>query len=321
MLSTLIRDTNQIQDVRSLLIEGGRNLLKGWIVYNGNLKDEKFLYQVNWLQRVGNDLGMEITNVKNNDLISTIENGNAVLKGKYANLSPDFVLFWDKDIRLAKHLEKMGCKLFNSAGALEVCDDKSLTYQVLANHGIRMPKTIMAPKVFSFSGVVEFDNYDYIAEEIGFPMVIKEVFGSFGSQVYLIKDKDDMIHKIKELGDTPFIFQEFIASSFGRDIRLNVVGDQVVAAMLRKSESDFRANVTAGGNMFTYTPTEEQIELAVRCSQVVGADFAGVDILFGDDEIPILCEINSNSHFKNIYDCTGVDVALLMMEHIKKNME
>src|SRR5699024_9844967 len=113
----------------------------------------------------------------------------------------------------------------------------------------------------------------------------------------------------------------YIHSSYGKDIRLNVVGNHVVAAMLRKSDNDFRANVTAGGRMYPYQPSQEEKELAITCSQLVGADFAGVDLLFGENDEPILCEINSNAHFKNIFDCTGIDVTKDMMIYIKKQLE
>jgi gamma-F420-2:alpha-L-glutamate ligase len=294
---------------------------QGWIVYNGNLNEEKFLYQVRWLERTGQESGFDMVSVKNNELIASISGGVSVIKGKYEGVRPDFVFFWDKDIRLAKHLEKMGFKLYNSAKALEICDDKSLTYQTLADHNIRMPKTIIAPKVFDNCQISDFSHYEYVMDELRFPMVIKEVFGSFGSQVYLIHNQEEMINKIMELGSKPYVFQEFIGTSYGRDIRLNVVGDKVVASMFRKSENDFRANVTAGGQMYKHTPTAAEEELAVRCSKLVGADFTGVDLLFGHNEEPVLCEINSNAHFKNIFDCTGVDLAKSMMEYIKRDLD
>ena len=118
------------------------------------------------------------------------------------------------------------------------------------------------------------------------------------------------------------MFQEFIAESAGRDIRLQVVGDRVIAAMLRFSETgDFRAGITSGGSMKPYEPTEEQKKLAVLVCKTLGLDFAGVDFLFGKNGEPILCEVNSNAHFKNLYDCTGVDAATEIMAYISKKLE
>ena len=52
----------------------------------------------------------------------------------------------------------------------------------------------------------------------------------------------------------------------------------------------------------------------------LGLDFAGVDILFGEEEEPILCEVNSNAHFKNIYDCTGINVADAIISYILEQL-
>ncbi|WP_208591520.1 ATP-grasp domain-containing protein [Gracilibacillus suaedae] len=289
---------------------------RGWIIYNGNLYTKKFVEQIEWLRKTAETFDFEIDVIANNQLLVTIEEGETRILTEKAE--PDFVFFWDKDLFLARQLEVQGLRLFNSAKAIEICDDKALTYQQLANHGIRMPKTIIAPKVFV--SLEDDSHLDQVIETLGFPMVIKETFGSFGEQVYLIENEQQLRQKVKELQHKPHLFQEYIASSYGRDVRLNVVGDQVVAAMLRKSEQDFRANVTAGGHMFGYQPSEREQALAVRCSQLVGADFAGVDLLFGENDEPILCEINSNAHFKNIYDCTGVDITQNMMAFIKESI-
>jgi ribosomal protein S6--L-glutamate ligase/gamma-F420-2:alpha-L-glutamate ligase len=293
---------------------------RGWIIYNGNFITPKFLEPIESLRNAAEHKNVILEPVKNNELLMTIENGAAVIKGKYKDDKPDFIIFWDKDIRLAYHLEKMGFKLYNCARTIEICDDKTLTYEVLFNNGIPMPKTVIAPMVFEGCKIIDFSAYEYIAAEIGYPMVIKEAFGSFGAQVYLVRNEEQLLQKINEIGGKPYVFQELIASSYGRDIRLNVVGDEVVASMFRRSETDFRANVTAGGKMFAHEPTDEQKELAIRCCKIIGADFAGVDLLFGEDNKPIVCEVNSNAHLKNIYTCTGIEVSFSIIDYIRRDL-
>ena len=90
----------------------------------------------------------------------------------------------------------------------------------------------------------------------------------------------------------------------------------MVAAMMRVSETDFRANVTNGGIMRPFEPSPAFSAMAIAASEQVGADFSGVDLLFGEDGNPVLCEINSNAHIKNIYDCTGIDVTEAIFDHI-----
>lgn len=241
--------------------------------------------------------------------------------GNSSESKVDFVLFWDKDIRLALHLEQLGYPVFNSSKAIGICDDKSLTHLALMKAGIKMPRTIVAPMTYPNVGFTNLTFLEEVAERIGFPMVIKECFGSFGQQVYLAKDLEELKVKVIQLGAKPILFQEYIASSFGKDLRLQVVGKEVIASMYRYSENgDFRANLTIGGKMKAYTPTKEQCELALRSCEIIGLDFAGVDLLFGENEEPIVCEVNSNAHFKNIYDCTGVNVADAIISYIKQKI-
>ena len=96
--------------------------------------------------------------------------------------------------------------------------------------------------------------------------------------------------------------------------------DRVVTAMERINENDFRANITNGGRMKKYAPTKEQREMVLLVCRELHLDFAGVDILFGKEGEPILCEVNSNAHFKNIYDCTGVNVADHIIQYIKEKI-
>ena len=71
--------------------------------------------------------------------------------------------------------------------------------------------------------------------------------------------------------------------------------------------------------MAPYSPTPVESALAIRACEVLGLDFAGVDVLFGKDG-PILCEVNSNAHFKTTLECTGVNMAVEIMRHIAKRL-
>ena len=101
-------------------------------------------------------------------------------------------------------------------------------------------------------------------------------------QVYWCRDEAELLERIGKLGGAPFLFQKPVMESLGRDVRVNVVGDRAAAAMLRHSQSgDFRSNLTIGGTMEPHALTREEETLAVRATQALGLDFAGVDLLFG----------------------------------------
>lgn len=279
--------------------------MKGWLVVNGFLNSNKFNEIYSWLKKAFEQRGHSIRVYTNIELYSVTNIAD----------KPDFVVFWDKDIPLAKRLEAMGLKLFNNSSAIEICDNKALTYISLMGD-VPMADTLVAPMTYRNIG---YNNVDFVytaIDKLGLPLVIKECFGSFGQQVYKADSEKEAL-KIVNNTKEPLIFQKFISESTGRDIRINMVGDTAVTAMLRHNDNDFRANITNGGQMTTYNPTADEIQIAQRVCKKIGLDFGGVDILFGKNG-PILCEVNSNAHFKNIFDCTGVNVAEYIAEYVER---
>lgn len=251
--------------------------------------------------------GVKPVNLRNDDcLAGTLRKVN--------ELDFSTVLFWDKDILLARKLELIGKKVINSSEALKTCDDKGLTAITASAAGIAMPTTLVAPFTYANIGYNNFDFLEHVVAKIDFPMVVKESHGSFGQQVYLARNYDELKSIVSSIAPKPMIFQQYIECG-NSDLRLQVIGDEVVAAVKRTSlNGDFRANATLGGKMTAYTPTKEECELAVRAAKAVGAEIAGVDILQGDK--PYLCEVNANAHFKRLMDATGIDVAGKIADYV-----
>lgn len=287
--------------------------MKAWIVVNGFVNSEKFHELYGFLSRAAEKRGISLS-VKTSDSLT------APVGARITDTErPDFVLFWDKDTSLARLLEAEGVRLFNSARAIEICDSKALTAETLAGK-IATPKTIIAPKTFEGLGYNNCDFVERSADMLGLPMIIKESYGSFGAQVYLANTLDEAKGIITSLGHKDFIMQEFISESCGRDVRVNVVGDKVVSAMERYNDNDFRSNITNGGKMRKAALTPEIETAAIRAAKLIGLDFAGVDVLFGKDG-PIVCEVNSNPHFKSSLECTGVDMSECIMDYILEQQQ
>lgn len=304
---------------RIILRKGINDKMKAWLVVNGFLQTEKFHEIHQWLCRAGQKHHIDITMKTNQELLVDCGQQKAGIFKEKERV--DFVLFWDKDIRLARMLEAMGYFVVNSAQGIENCDDKGLTHEILSVQKITMPRTILAPMTYSNIGYTNLEFLDDVIRELGLPLVIKENFGSFGAQVYLCNTIEEVHKKTKELEGRAILYQEFIEEAKGRDVRLQVVGDKVVAAMERTAkQGDFRANITNGGKMSPYHPTKAEEKLAVDACRCLSVDFAGVDLLFTEGGTPLVCEVNSNAHFKNIYDCTGVNVADIIMEYITRKI-
>ncbi|ENH97945.1 RimK family alpha-L-glutamate ligase [Gracilibacillus halophilus YIM-C55.5] len=287
--------------------------MHGWVIYNGHLATDAFLQFPRAIQEAGRRNNIPITLQANDQIPYQLDGQGISIK---TDDLPDFVVFNDKDIALARTFEMLGIPLYNSAETIANCDNKVIMYQYLAKQKVPIPKTIIAPKVFS--GINEFHRARYIqlAEQLSYPMVIKEGHGSFGEQVYLVKNHDEMLSLVETIKDRPFVFQEYIQSSYGRDIRLFVVGSKVVASLKRTSSHDFRANVYQGSTIEAYQPTEQEQALAIQASHAVGAHYAGVDLLFGADHQPIVCEVNTNAHIGNILQHTGINMADVIIHEI-----
>lgn len=285
--------------------------MKGWLIVNTFMDNQKFVNLYKLLSDAfdKNNISLEIK--KAEDI--SLEVGKPLLD------NPDFAIFWDKDIYLAERLESNGIRLFNNSRAINLCDNKILMYQELAKNGINIPRTFIAPKTFEGLNYSKRDFLNSVINEIGWPIVIKEAYGSFGEQVYLANNLQDANIIIDHLGYKDFLIQEFIASSKGKDIRINVVGDKAAASMLRENKNDFRSNISNGGNGTNYNPKQEYIDLAIKAKQALNLDFAGVDVLFGENG-PIICEINSNPQFASTLKATGINLADEIVKYILRQL-
>lgn len=272
--------------------------MNGILLINHFLSSEKFNTLHSHLMKTAENMGIDLALRTNLELA-------------LEDVECDFVLFWDKDISLARRLEKRGIPVFNSANAIEKCDDKARTYLELDGI-VPQPETLIAPKAYSKCDMSEFVKG--AIDILGLPLVFKECFGSFGEQVYLCSKYEDIISHIST---APFILQKFIGDGSGSDIRLEVVGDKCVCAVRRENKNDFRSNVTNGGTMTPYEPTPNEIDTAVTACRALGLDFGGVDILTNG----MVCEVNSNAHIINIMNATGKDIAPLIFEHISEQIK
>lgn len=289
----------------------------GWIVCSGTLNVEKINKLVESMVVEAKKLNVRLEIVKNTEIIPMFNNdGKPELIYVREFEKPDFIIFWDKDVSLASHLESMNFRVFNSSEAIKNCDHKGYMHLKLSNKGIKMPRTILSPMIFDY----KLNNKDYLIkcyDKLNKDVIIKESKGSFGMQVYLIKSEDEFIEKIFDLNkkNIDFIIQENIKSSFGKDIRVNIIGDKVVGAMLRESKEDFRANISQGARANLITLTDEQEALALKAHKALGLDFSGVDLLFGENG-PIICEVNSNLNFLSFEEIWGKSFGAEILKYI-----
>ncbi len=297
--------------------------MAGYLIYNGFWNPKGPPDAVRRLQQAGERAGGPLTPLPNTALAADFAGGTPAVRradtpGKEPLTAADFALFWDKDVRLARTMEAVGMRLYNPADGVAVCDDKAATHLALARHGLPMPRTLAAPMTYLHMDVGPAEAFYRTAEELlGYPLVLKECFGSLGGQVHLVRDGGQLRRLADTLAARPFLLQEYIPPG-GEDFRLYMVGGRLAAAMRRVNPADFRANIGSGGHGQAYVPTAEETALAQEACRILGVPIAGVDILHTPQGKPLLCEVNSSAQLAGITACTGVDIAGEIVSFVRR---
>ncbi len=295
--------------------------IKGWILYRSfkeRLKQDSYENQRFLEVAKENDVDLRILFPDQLDLIVTKDGKNSIfLDGESVEL-PDFVLprmgshtsYFS--LAVLRHLEKLGVHIVNSPQSIETVKDKLVTQQILATNNLPVPKTML----------VRFPmNANLVEKYIGFPAVVKTIHGSQGSGVYLSKDKSSFNDLMQLINSTNtnmnIIIQEFVKDSFGRDLRVLVVGGRAIGCMERiAADGTFKANFSQGGSVKNYELNSEIEWLATESTKILGLDIAGIDLLFAGDHYQI-CEANSAPGFEGFEQATDISVAQEIFDYIK----
>ncbi len=213
---------------------------------------------------------------------------------------------------VVRQFEMMGVYCVNESVAITRSRDKLRSMQLLARRGVGLPVT-------GFAHATQYTE-DLIKMVGGAPLVIKLLEGTQGIGVVLAETRkaaESVIEAFRGL-NANILVQEFIAEADGADIRCLVVGDKVVASMMRKGrEGEFRSNLHRGGSASVVRITPEERATATRAAKIMGLNVAGVDLLRSAHG-PVIMEVNSSPGLKGIETATGKDVAGMIVHFIEK---
>ncbi len=290
--------------------------MKGIIILNPFLMPTEIVHQAERMQCELKELGVN-TQIVSDGWVHNSTDGAITSKFK----GVDFAVFFDKDKYLSSVLDKIGVRVFNKHEAVRICDDKGETYLALSGNGLKVPETIFAPVCYLKSFEINKEWLVSVADKLGFPMVVKESYGSMGVGVNKVNNLDELIDISEKLKLKPHLYQKYIPFKSGKDVRVIVIGGKAVASMERENVNDFRSNIALGGTGRKIELTPEFKDVAERSAKVLGLDYCGVDLLYGEDNMPYVCEVNSNAFFSGIESVTGVNVAGFYAKHIVETLK
>ncbi len=207
-------------------------------------------------------------------------------------------------------LENIGVRIFNSPTTIERTVDKYFTDFILRDAGILTPRTMVTE---------DFDQALAAFREMG-DVIVKPMFGSEGKGMRRISDEDTAyrVFRALELDRYIFYLQEYIPHG-QEDIRAFVIGDRVVAAMRRIGNS-WKTNVAQGAQVESIELSASLKDLSIQAAHLVGADYAGVDLLPAEDGRIYVLEINSIPGWRGINKTVTFNIADKVAEYVLKSI-
>jgi RimK family alpha-L-glutamate ligase len=205
-------------------------------------------------------------------------------------------------------LENMGVRVINSAAAIERTVDKYYTSFLLADAGIQTPRTLVTE---------DFETALAAFREMG-DAVIKPLFGSEGKGMVRVTDEETAYRVLRtwELNRYIYYLQEYVPH-FQEDVRAFVVGDRVVAAMIRRG-TGWKTNFSQGALVESTELSAEMESLALQASRVLQLDYAGVDLMRAEDGRIYVIEINSIPGWRGLQKTTTQSIAYQIVDHVLK---
>ncbi len=231
---------------------------------------------------------------------------SAIVRGLGVIVSTELLF---KRLDILKGLELSGTFVVNPPDALLAARDKLLATLKLKAHGIRVPETTIVEDVY--------EAVD-IAKKWG-TVVVKPLMGSLGYGSVKITDPDIIyiIARTWLIHGQPLYIQKFTRVK-ERDIRVFVVGDEVLGAIYRYAPPhSWKTNVAQGAKVEKANVDEEVKELALRATKALGLLYAGVDI-GEDDEGYVVYEVNSAPQWGGFMAATGINPAEKIADFIIK---
>lgn len=279
---------------------------KGWLIYTARDYEKNKVY-AKMLIDYGIENGLEINLlIRENLKLGIKEKKLTLYNGEDELEKVDFIINRSRDSQLAWHLELMGSKVFNSSKVTEIANDKGKTHQFVNGLGIASVDTILYDKSYmSLENCIK-----------KYPVVIKSADGHGGEEVYKAHTLEEARDTLELMKGNKLLIQA-LCTQVGVDVRVFVIGGEIVGAIKRCSKVDFRSNYSLGGEASRYDLSEKEQRLVYQILDHLPCDFVGIDFMVDKDGDFIFNEIEDAVGSRTLYAYTEVDSAKLYISHIK----
>jgi len=284
-------------------------LQKICIVFDRLRTEEKLL------QKNAEDLGYETSMI--DAKITSFDTDSNPENYKFGDVVLERCVSYYRGLHFTACLEFMDIPVINKFDVANTCGNKMITSMLLKKNNIPTPKTY-----FSFSAETALENF----ENIGYPLVIKPIIGSWGRSVMPIKDKDtaEAVIENRQVTDGPqdriYYLQEMIDRP-PRDIRVITVGDQAISAMYRKSSGGFKTNIALGADPELCEITKEIEDLCEKTSKAVGGGILGIDLMEDKERGLVVHEVNNTVEFKGLVKVSKKNIPKEMIDYAIRNIK
>lgn len=213
----------------------------------------------------------------------------------------DFCINRSRMAFVSREAEVSGKISINNEKTVRIANDKWLTFQLLKKLKLPCMETYLP------------------GNEPEYPFVVKSRGGHGGNEVFLVKNDEEYRAVKEKLGDVPYILQAFCDEP-GVDVRAYVMGDQVMAAVKRTSDTDFRSNFSLGGRTEMFSLTGEQKRAAAVLQKALDSDYIGIDFIRHGGQW-VVNEIEDAAGARMLYSLTDVDFISQYWDQIEKRLE
>lgn len=204
--------------------------------------------------------------------------------------------------KITKKLQDNGIRCFNNYKVSYITNDKALCYKYVSENGIEIMPT--------YYGISEVDTY---------PVVIKPKNSHGGDRVCMASNLDELNRLMPNYDNHNYVIQQ-VANNTGKDVRVYIIGNKIIAAMLRESKNDFRSNFCLGGSAKVYNLSDSEIKLVNDVIKLFNFDFVGIDFVFNNGKM-VFNEIEDVVGSRMIYSCTDIDIVDIYVNHIIKEVK